>query len=362
MSSITFARFYPSDWRSGCIGMTFAEEGLYIRICAFIYETGQRIPLDDRRAAKLMGAHTNAYVAVKKALATRNKIQHHADGWTVERAERERALATRAKTNVDTPRISDDEKPAHGGSEVETAGPSNAGTVTPAVTPTVTMPVTPIVTHPVTNPVTGGVLAEKHNEINSPLESQYSIVRSKKESKKNTGVARESKTTTTSARDARAGASSIDPIVIAAIEAFNGAATKLNFSVCGSLTPRRVDRVAKRLAEIGSGDTAVGLERFRLALDAIPRWPFIAGREKSRDGRAPFRLDLERLLSTDSGMGDVLARLIDLGAEASRMPAKAPELAQGSNFEKMWADVYAEEIAAQEARRRPIADSPLATW
>ena len=55
-----FVRFYPSDWRSGCLGLSLEQEGLYVRVCAFIYETNRRLPLDDCAAAKFMGAHTNA--------------------------------------------------------------------------------------------------------------------------------------------------------------------------------------------------------------------------------------------------------------------------------------------------------------
>lgn len=68
MSGPRFVRFYPSDWRSGCIGMTFEQEGFYIRVCAFIYESNRRLPLNDSEAAKLIGANTNAYRKLKNQL------------------------------------------------------------------------------------------------------------------------------------------------------------------------------------------------------------------------------------------------------------------------------------------------------
>jgi hypothetical protein len=40
------------------------------------------------------------------------------------------------------------------------------------------------------------------------------------------------------------------------------------------------------------------------------------GRRPPRDGGKPFRLDLERLLSDGTNMGDVLARLIDAAMDA----------------------------------------------
>ena len=42
MSGARFVRFYPSDWRSGCMGLSLEQEGFYIRLCAYVYETGQR--------------------------------------------------------------------------------------------------------------------------------------------------------------------------------------------------------------------------------------------------------------------------------------------------------------------------------
>ena len=97
MSSIKFVRFYPSDWRSGCIGLTLEQEGLYVRICAYLYETERRLPADDKIAAKFMGVHFNAYVKVRDQLAALGKLQAHADGWSVHRAEKELAAATRAR-------------------------------------------------------------------------------------------------------------------------------------------------------------------------------------------------------------------------------------------------------------------------
>lgn len=92
-----------------------------------------------------------------------------------------------------------------------------------------------------------------------------------------------------------------------ALDLFNRAADHFQFSRCEVLSPARADRLAKRLEEIG------GLERFRLALRAVGRDDFLAGRVQPRGGDQPFRLNIDRLLQTDGGLGDVLARLIELG-------------------------------------------------
>lgn len=84
-----FVRFYPSDWRSGCIGMTLEEQGLYVAICAYIYETGKRVPLANAAAAKILMVQVQKYAKVIQSLIAAGKVTTHEDGHTVERAERE---------------------------------------------------------------------------------------------------------------------------------------------------------------------------------------------------------------------------------------------------------------------------------
>ncbi len=139
----------------------------------------------------------------------------------------------------------------------------------------------------------------------------------------------------------------------AAIGDFNTAADTIGFSRCAAITTPRLAAVGKRLADLGSGDLAIGGSRFQDALSAIPHWPFLAGREKPREGRRPFRLDLDRLLSTGSGMGDVLAKLLDLHAEHG--PAPTTKLAEDRRadrqaFADMWREARETELAEQRAR------------
>lgn len=123
------------------------------------------------------------------------------------------------------------------------------------------------------------------------------------------------------------------PMVRRAIEAYNAAAARHGWSRCDAHTGQRKARVAKRLADIG------GLEPWAMALSAIPLDEFLSGRVGGRNGLAPFRLTLDRLLQTDGGMGDVLARMIDLAmqrkpaqAAASDAPAGATDPVNG----KLW--------------------------
>jgi hypothetical protein len=104
--------------------------------------------------------------------------------------------------------------------------------------------------------------------------------------------------------------------VDAAVAAYNGAADRHGFSRCEVLTEARRKRLEGRLVDIG------GVDAFKLALSAIPKNDFLMGRVSSRSGGKPFKLDIERLLSTGSGMGDVLAKLLDEAKTAAR-PARA---------------------------------------
>jgi hypothetical protein len=100
---------------------------------------------------------------------------------------------------------------------------------------------------------------------------------------------------------------------------YNAMAEHYGWTRCRVLTSKRRDRLIERLRDIG------GLESFKLALSAIPRDRFLMGRKAPRPGEEPFKLTLDRLLQTDGGMGDVLARLIDLGADDGRGSTFAPQ-------------------------------------
>lgn len=98
-------------------------------------------------------------------------------------------------------------------------------------------------------------------------------------------------------------------LVEAAVGLYNKAADHWGLSICRSVTSARAGRIEKRLADIG------GLDNFRLALRAIGKDDFLMGRKPARPGDQPFRLTIDRLLSTETNMGDVLARLLDQATE-----------------------------------------------
>lgn len=161
MRGATYVRFYPSDWRSGCIGLSLEQEGLYIRICAYIYETGQRLALDDSKAAKFLGVHTNAYRRYRDQLADLGKLLRTDAGWTVRRVEKELAAAMGATQRSDGAPQED------GGAAVETVADTVPNTLTN--TPTITPHNTPT------------VFSKNNNEISGSIKSQEPV--SKKEKK-----------------------------------------------------------------------------------------------------------------------------------------------------------------------------------
>ena len=93
-----FVRFYPSDWRSGCLSMTLEQQGLYVAICAFQWETGRRLFLDDKQAAHAIGLNPKNYRKVRDQLLEMGKIQQHEDGYSNARAESELGAALGAGT------------------------------------------------------------------------------------------------------------------------------------------------------------------------------------------------------------------------------------------------------------------------
>ena len=89
-----------------------------------------------------------------------------------------------------------------------------------------------------------------------------------------------------------------------AMEYYNEAAEALDFQKAHK-TEARLLQISKRLPEIG------GVEVFHKAVWAIEKDDFLMGL-RSGPEKEPFRLTWDRLMSTRSEMGDVLARAVDL--------------------------------------------------
>jgi hypothetical protein len=86
------------------------------------------------------------------------------------------------------------------------------------------------------------------------------------------------------------------------------------FVVCHSFSPSRRKKLERRLDYIG------GLEAFERALSVIHLDDFLMGQRPPKDGKTRFKLDIDKLLQTDGGMGDVLAKLLDRAGEVGSRP------------------------------------------
>jgi hypothetical protein len=87
------------------------------------------------------------------------------------------------------------------------------------------------------------------------------------------------------------------------------------FEQCRVLTMSRRKRLIARLIDIGC------LAAFKRALSALPQDNFLMGRVAPKPGQARFKLDINRLMQTEGGLGDVLAKLLDL-ADGSTPPTQ----------------------------------------
>lgn len=73
-TGMTYARFFPSDWRTGCLTLNLEEEGLYVRVCMFMYDTGRALVDDDAWASHALRVHIHKYRKVMGSLIAKGKI------------------------------------------------------------------------------------------------------------------------------------------------------------------------------------------------------------------------------------------------------------------------------------------------
>lgn len=131
MSGVRFIRMYPTDWRSGCIGLTPEEEGVYIRVCAHYWETGVRLTSDDLASASRIMLDVRMWRRIKANLVQKGKL-HVADDGTIynPRAEAEFRKATGAEeksvraADMDSARGSNDREQEDRGNSVQGRGAS----------------------------------------------------------------------------------------------------------------------------------------------------------------------------------------------------------------------------------------------
>jgi uncharacterized protein YdaU (DUF1376 family) len=199
-----YIRFYASDYRSGTIGLSVEEEGLYWRCCVYMYDTGNPIPADEREAARILAVNLLKYRKLMGSLMAKGKFMATNRGIINRRVvaeleayweDKERRSKAAKKGWSAVQKIAEEVAPQMG---ITTQVQEH----TPPVTHGVTPPVTGVVTPPVTPPVYTPVEAEKVNE-NNVIEMQVPYTRARsishkpdpEEEKKDLGDGRDSTST-----------------------------------------------------------------------------------------------------------------------------------------------------------------------
>lgn len=73
-------RFFPSDWRSGCAGLSVVERGVYISILTIIYDEGGPVSRDDKRLARECGTTVTVLKKSLDGLVSLGKLVIGEDG------------------------------------------------------------------------------------------------------------------------------------------------------------------------------------------------------------------------------------------------------------------------------------------
>lgn len=250
MSGPSYVRMYPTDWRSGCLGLSLEQEGLYIRMCMFIAETGRRVPLDDSQAARMLsGTNVNQYRKVLGQLLVLGKVKRHEDGYGNDRIEHETTSAKSASSSNNG-----------SGRKADQGQGREASEATPQVTPQAATPAT----HPVTTPVVAENIQPNQCAL---IEPEPRAIRKE-----------DSPLPPDGGRGSLEANSHVE--TLKAFEAYNDRALVLGLPQASKLTPDRRRRIRARLKDFGSDGWSKALAN----LDT----PFLRGLTEHR-----FRADLD---------------------------------------------------------------------
>jgi uncharacterized protein YdaU (DUF1376 family) len=230
---------YPTDWRSGCMGLSLEQQGLYIAICMFQAETGRRVPLDDSQAARMLGGiNVNQYRKVLGQLVIKGKVKRHEDGYGNDRIELETKAAQsaarkRPTETEDSPDGEADQDEGRQGDEIPLTG---------------TPPATPIVTGVVTPPVQVDFSEQNQSRLIEPVASNKER---KKEEPNGSLSNSENSTLPTESADEALPSIERTPAqpIMQAFEAYLSAALPLGLAQPRTLTPALRKSIGARLRE-----------------------------------------------------------------------------------------------------------------
>jgi uncharacterized protein YdaU (DUF1376 family) len=333
--SMMYAKFFPSDWRTGCLTLTLEEEGLYIRVCAYMYDTGKPLPDKDREASQLLRVQVQKYEKVMKSLIAKGKMIR-AQGFIInERVQEEwhrymMMMANRAeaakKREATRKRLAEEVEKAI--LEQRAAGGPPLGT------PQATPPPTPLGTPPTSvegTPQGEGKLANKINERRAQtehdsahnLESRIQKLESKR-SKRTSNDVLVADATLELGDEARVRSKDVE--ALEAFHAYNELALRLGLHQATKLTPTRKSSLMARLKEHGR-------EGWDQALKIIENSAYLQGKVKD------WKVDLDFLLSPSKFLRVIEGRYTDKTVNGS-----------GESQEERWARIAAE-VEREEMRQ-----------
>jgi uncharacterized protein YdaU (DUF1376 family) len=302
--SMMYAKFFPSDWRTGCLTLTLEEEGLYIRVCAYMYDTGKAVPADYSQAAYLLRVQIHKYKKVMDSLIAKGKmiraqgyiinerVQEEWHRYLMQMKIREEAAKKREATRK---RLAEEVERAILEKRAEGQTPHHTPHLTPPDNPPSKVggkvEVTPLEESELPNEINEGEPRVKQT-LAHKLESRIQKLESKSSSSNEELVP-----DGTSPRDA-----------LEAFEAYNNLALKVGLPQARTLTPQRRKNLMARLREHG------GLEAWGIALANIERSAFLRGRNDRG-----WRCDLDFLLQASR-----FAKVVD-GTYGNGAHAEDPE-------------------------------------
>jgi uncharacterized protein YdaU (DUF1376 family) len=190
MAGVRYIKFYPGDWQGGTRGVLNLEErGLYIAALAYMWDSGEPLPGNDRLAAKLLDVQPLKYAKVMESLVAKGKMVRGQGSVFNPRAledlDEYRAGQAGSSERVRkgwSTRIAKNTALAEAVATIATATQGATTPHTPPLTPPHTPPVRGVVTPPVTPPVANG----KANGINGHHMNGHSIVIDKQNQKQKT--------------------------------------------------------------------------------------------------------------------------------------------------------------------------------
>ena len=89
MGDTPWVKFFSSDWLGGTSGLTAAERGVYITLCALIYEFDGPIVRDDKRLARRCGCPKASFIRILSALIDEGKLVQNGEHLTNAKCEKE---------------------------------------------------------------------------------------------------------------------------------------------------------------------------------------------------------------------------------------------------------------------------------